>query len=55
MRARWHQVQQTLRLSAEQFRSVVEDRTELICQFKADGTLTFINDVYCELVSIYTI
>lgn len=30
----------------EYFRGVVEDQTEVICRFKADGTFTFANDVF---------
>ena len=32
----------------EQYRTVVEDQTEVICRFRKDGTLTFVNDVYCR-------
>lgn len=31
----------------EQYHALVEDQTELICRFVADGTLTFVNDAYC--------
>jgi PAS domain S-box-containing protein len=37
-----------LRRSQEQYRSVVEDQTELICRFLADGTYTFVNGAYCR-------
>lgn len=30
------------------YRSVVEDQTELICRFLADGTITFVNQAYCR-------
>ena len=30
------------------YRAVVEDQTELICRFRPDGTLTFVNDAYCR-------
>jgi two-component system cell cycle sensor histidine kinase/response regulator CckA len=26
----------------------VEDQTEVICRLKSDGTLKFVNDVYCR-------
>jgi PAS domain S-box-containing protein len=42
------QVQEALRRSEERYRTVVEDQTEVICRFKADGTYIFINDVYCR-------
>ncbi len=37
-----------LRKSEERYRAVVEDQTEVICRFKADGTFTFVNDLYCR-------
>jgi PAS domain S-box-containing protein len=45
---RKHAEEQLLR-SEERYRKVVEDQTEIICRFKADGTLTFVNDVYCRV------
>jgi len=30
------------------FRAVVEDQTDLICRFTPDGTLTFVNNAYCQ-------
>src|SRR4029077_11745538 len=35
-----------LRASKEQYRTVVEDQTELICRFRPDGTLTFVNGAF---------
>jgi PAS domain S-box-containing protein len=40
--------EQSVRESEERLRAVVEDQTEIICRFKADGTITFVNDVYCR-------
>ncbi|MEW6586238.1 MAG: PAS domain S-box protein, partial [Nitrospirota bacterium] len=37
-----------LRRSEKKYRSIVEDQTELICRFLPDGTLTFVNEVYCR-------
>ncbi|HEY7371037.1 MAG TPA: ATP-binding protein, partial [Polyangia bacterium] len=37
-----------LRASQEQYRTVVEDQTELICRFRPDGTLTFVNGAFCR-------
>jgi PAS domain S-box-containing protein len=37
-----------LRREQAQFRSVVEDQTELICRFLPDGTFTFVNGAYCR-------
>lgn len=33
----------------ERYRKVVEDQTETICRFKADGTYIFVNDSYCQI------
>jgi PAS domain S-box-containing protein len=38
----------SLRRSQEQYRAVVEDQTDLICRFLADGTYTFVNGAYCR-------
>ena len=40
----------SLRRSKEQYRSVVEHQTDLICRFLADGTFTFVNAAYCRYV-----
>lgn len=37
-----------LRSSEERYRAVVEDQTEMIGRFTADGTFLFVNDVYCR-------
>jgi len=34
--------------SEKRFRSVVEDQTDLLCRFKPDGVLTFVNDTFCR-------
>ncbi|HEX4351032.1 MAG TPA: MASE1 domain-containing protein, partial [Verrucomicrobiae bacterium] len=34
--------------SEKRFRAVVEDQTDLICRFKPDGLLTFMNDAFCR-------
>ena len=34
--------------SADRYRSVVEDQTEIISRISADGTLLFVNDVFCR-------
>lgn len=35
-------------LAADPYRTVVEDLTETICRFLPDGTLTYVNEVYCR-------
>lgn len=38
-----------LRESEARYRAIVEDyQTELICRFKPNGSLTFVNEVYCQ-------
>ena len=41
-------VELALRDSEQRYRQVVEDQTEVVCRFLADGTFTFVNDVYCR-------
>ncbi|WP_437585336.1 PAS domain S-box protein [Sorangium sp. So ce1000] len=41
-------VETALRESEARYRGIVEDQTELICRFRMDGTLTFVNDIYCR-------
>src|SRR3954465_7661275 len=36
--------------SQQQYRTVVEDQTELICRFRPDGALTFVNGAFCRAV-----
>ena len=41
-------VEEALRQSEHRYRQVVEDQTEVVCRFRADGTFTFVNEVYCR-------
>jgi len=41
------QAQEALRDSEERYRTVVEDMPALICRFRRDGTISFINEHYC--------
>ncbi len=34
--------------SRSQYRSIVEDMTEMICRFRPDGSYTFVNGAYCR-------
>ncbi len=34
--------------SEKRFRAVVEDQTDMICRFKPDGKLSFVNGAYCR-------
>ncbi|HEY9725233.1 MAG TPA: PAS domain S-box protein [Chroococcales cyanobacterium] len=42
------QALEALQHSEARYRAIVEDQTELICRFKSDGTLTFVNEAYCR-------
>ncbi len=39
---------EALRQSEARYLSILEDQTDLIARFRADGTLTYINDAYCR-------
>lgn len=40
--------ERALRQSEERYRAVVEDGTEIVCRFKSDNTILFVNGVYCR-------
>ena len=40
--------EQSLAANEKRLRAVVEDQTDLICRFKPDGSLTFVNGAYCR-------
>jgi PAS domain S-box-containing protein len=40
--------EKALHESETHLRAIIEDQTELICRFKPDGTLTFVNGAYCR-------
>lgn len=42
------QAEQALRLQEERYRRIVEDMPALICRFRADGVLTYVNQHYCD-------
>ena len=41
-------IQEALVRSEQRYRSVVNDQTEMICRFREDTVLTFVNDAYCR-------
>lgn len=43
------QAEEKLRISEAVYRSIVEDQTEVICRFQADGTIIYANEVYARL------
>jgi PAS domain S-box-containing protein len=42
------QAEEKLQRSEERYKSISEDMPAMVCRFKADGTLTFINSFYCD-------
>jgi PAS domain S-box-containing protein len=40
--------EERLRASEEQYRTIVEAQTELICRYRPDTMLTFVNEAYCR-------
>ncbi len=42
------QQEQALKLSEARYRAIIQDQTDLICRFLPDGTLTFVNQAYCD-------
>jgi diguanylate cyclase (GGDEF)-like protein/PAS domain S-box-containing protein len=42
------QQEQALKLSETRYRAIIQDQTDLICRFLPDGTLTFVNQAYCD-------
>jgi len=40
--------QDALRESEARYREVVESQTDLVCRYRADTTLTFVNEAYCR-------
>lgn len=46
-----HDAHEALRASEERYRAVIEDQTEMISRFAADGRFTFANNVYCRFFS----
>lgn len=41
-----------IRKSRERYRSIVDDVAVFICRFLSDGTLTFVNDAYCDFFKL---
>jgi len=40
--------EQAMSESEKRFRAVVDDQTDLICRFRPDGLLTFVNNAFCR-------
>jgi len=39
----------TFNQSEQHYQAILEDQTELICRFKADATIVYVNDAFCRL------
>ena len=37
---------------AEWYRAVLDEMTEMVCRYRADGTLLFVNRAYCEAFGV---
>ena len=42
-----HETRRALHQSQERYRTLVDDMPAMVCRFLPDGTLTFVNDLYC--------
>ncbi|MDD0814339.1 diguanylate cyclase [Curvibacter sp. HBC28] len=43
---------QEIQLREQQYRSILEEQSEVICRFRADLTLTYVNEAYCRLFAL---
>src|SRR5262245_32900095 len=41
-------IEAALKRSEERYREVVESQTEMVCRYRPDTTLTFVNEAYCR-------
>ena len=42
------ETERALAQSEQRYRAVVEDQTELVCRFRLDGIVNFVNEAYCR-------
>ena len=40
--------EESVRANEMRYRAIVEDQSELICRFRSDSTITFVNEAYCR-------
>ena len=40
--------EEAVRANEMRYRAIVEDQSELICRFRSDSTITFVNEAYCR-------
>ena len=43
-----HKTEEALVNSEQLYRAIVEDQTEIICRFRPDGTISFVNGAFCR-------
>jgi len=48
LRQKQHDTERCLQTSEDRYRTVVNDLPALVCRFYPDGTLTFVNSLYCS-------
>jgi two-component system, sensor histidine kinase and response regulator len=46
--AQRHMTEIAVRASEMRYRAIVEDQSELICRFRSDSTMSFVNEAYCR-------
>ncbi len=46
------EVQRALQESEIRYRAIVEDQMDLVCRFKSDGTISFVNEAYCAFFGL---
>ena len=44
--------QAALHRQKRQFEAIVQDQSEVICRFRADGTVLFVNDAFCRMFGV---
>jgi hypothetical protein len=44
--------EQALAVSEKRYRAVLDDQTDLICRFKADGTVLYVNEAFCHFFGV---
>lgn len=42
------EMEEALKARENFYHTIIEDQTDLICRFRPDGTITFVNDAYCR-------
>lgn len=46
---RLHFYSEQLQISYQECRGILEDQTEIVCRFKSDGTMLYVNMAYCRI------